>query len=1301
MIFPSIKMNLWRSIFCLLFIFTFSNIKYISFTSGIDDGFCTMELPCKTFDYILDFNETSISISILNNNSSSIQWNCEDPVSISSKIITVYPEFGHFTFINNPECPLNPFGLFYLNTAQLFLSNITFQSFQRAFISSETSYVSLNHVNLLNFTKGNPFKGNFLGLMINNFTMNGYDLISNINLEKSSPLQFFNVFSVGATFNINGHHSDSIVQVKNSKFEGLKSYKKDGGILSVNSASLVDIYQSTFENTIGNKGGAIFLKRIKKINIIESMFKNMNGYKGGALYIEDYTDGFFYNCSFFDNVGIQGGSIYLDGQLSTFANNIFRNNMARNGGAIYIYTIFNSELGDGMQLINTTFENNVASSNGGAIAAINNYYLLMMDCNFYNNRASIGGGIHFSGTSFLLDEQGNYYSGISLSNIMFTKNVAKRGGGGIYIGGNIIFQADNITLIDNKAVIGGALHSITTTEMKIRDSIFTSSYAEEDGGCISIYGGRNLIQRTQFLNCTANNDGGGIKSQMDAILSLESCVFIGCTARFSGGAINNLVSQSLDVRRTLFMNNYASNGAGIYINQLWSGSTIYDSSFINNTALLNGGGISFVSDSRASMNSYFNGNKFESNRAMYGGALYFGTDTTTQRFITFGQIKCSFNRNQAFSGGILYVRNGEYISNDILKEFISSNNSAVSYGNRLASNPISLELFKKSIRVFPGEFFNITLRSYDYYNQTIPQEPIIVKINLNSKFKLIGAYEQTIQRGVINFPFLQILSNESVIPLVIQSNNLQTVINVNISKCPSGYQKIKEGDFYKCEACPEGMYSLEEDSESCDFCPDNAKCFGNKIISESGYWAFINDREVTIHYCSNYKCKGGNQCSDHRDPKSPVCGACIEGFFEWGGVCKKCEDKVSWLWFFLFIGHFIIIFIFYHILSQTKHGGAFIILFFFVQSMLLLVGSAHTYFYWLEPIFDMDLEKFEAIFKVLGCPFERSSIGRILTTVAKPILFFLLLGLIFPFSLLFHWLCTRKKVNEEAQPLLESQSIENINTPQIDQTVESNQNIENLEQTNETSEKKDFKHYWSEFKVFLYNSLIHPSAYSKTFTHLLIISYFIFTKVGFSYLTCLQFGESRFLSMSTDIKCFSPEYNSWLPLFIILIIYSLLFPFVLGLVLLILKRKNLLEKYESYLGGLYEHYKHEYFWYEVLSIFRRTVIIGLDVFCKVFLQEFPGVKYIIMQVVFFILLIIHLKLEPYHSKSENMAERISLIVMIILLILRGSSSFEYSQDWIKILIIIIATLTTLGLFLHALVINGFFSFYKLIKYFKK
>jgi len=140
----------------------------------------------------------------------------------------------------------------------------------------------------------------------------------------------------------------------------------------------------------------------------------------------------FINITFrnFDSSGyLTSPGVYVDGYGGvistyspiTFINCIFENNTASIGGAICIY-------GGSVDLINSTFTNNIGSSHGGAVA-IYGGTVGLINCTFTNNRAN--GTSSAGGAVFIIAGT------VGLINSTFTNNRASTFGGAIYNRGNL------------------------------------------------------------------------------------------------------------------------------------------------------------------------------------------------------------------------------------------------------------------------------------------------------------------------------------------------------------------------------------------------------------------------------------------------------------------------------------------------------------------------------------------------------------------------------------------------------------------------------------------------------------------------------------------------------------------------------------------------------------------------------------------------------------------------------------------------------------------------------------------------
>ncbi|WP_458404111.1 Ig-like domain repeat protein [Methanobrevibacter sp.] len=337
---------------------------------------------------------------------------------------------------------------------------------------------------------------------------------------------------------------------------------------------------------------------------------------------------------FINAYGTNGAAVsWTSGDSVNIINSTFINNIASgNGGAIYISSssstvTFNSDI------INSVFANNKAS-NGGAIYATGTV-LDIMASRFSNDAASVNGG------SILLD------SGACMSDCVFVNSSAGRNGGGIYVNSHIID------------------FSFLPPEFRDKVGIFNSRMiscrAENDGGAGYVYVNGGTVGNVTVINCTAGRDGGAGYIDGNGG-SLVNSTLINNSASRNGGAIL-WAGINGTVYGTTFINNTAKlgNGGALYscpdlIVGVFDGiSFINCSTFINNTARDSGGAIYCSGIFTAVFNSYFTGDK-----AYNGAGIYLDVGAAIEN--------CTFIKEVAtYNGGAVYL----YASNPDVHDYIA------------------------------------------------------------------------------------------------------------------------------------------------------------------------------------------------------------------------------------------------------------------------------------------------------------------------------------------------------------------------------------------------------------------------------------------------------------------------------------------------------------------------------------------------------------------------------------------------------------------------------------------------------
>lgn len=281
----------------------------------------------------------------------------------------------------------------------------------------------------------------------------------------------------------------------------LTNLYNDGTVERISTSGL-SITGSSFadnkSNAAGFGGGAITLwgdggtgTEALAHSVTDTTFSKNSADLGGAVAIMK-QNGFavagnttFMDDTFTGNNAVNGGAIYAENEnITVSGNSSFEENKAsQNGGAIYILEGSTLTVEEG-----TTFSNNTANTNGGAIAGTwgDNSSLTVTGSYFTENAARSGGAIALWNPA-----TGATYT---VSNTTFDGNTATKKGGAIAIlsetgiGDQVFAKAEATfngdTFTGNTAgESGGALH-LEYANVTITDSTFTANEAGKQGGAI-------------------------------------------------------------------------------------------------------------------------------------------------------------------------------------------------------------------------------------------------------------------------------------------------------------------------------------------------------------------------------------------------------------------------------------------------------------------------------------------------------------------------------------------------------------------------------------------------------------------------------------------------------------------------------------------------------------------------------------------------------------------------------------------------------------------------------------------------
>ena len=403
----------------------------------------------------------------------------------------------------------------------------------------------------------------------------------------------------GAELTINA----SLISSNHSGRHGGGIYKDSGpSYLPTTTTTITD---TTIQgNTADWNGGGVFILRTPLI-VSGSQFSNNQAdeYGGGLGYQNESTETVLISNTTFDNnsAALDGGAIQFSGEFMAISSSTIQNNKAKNGAGIYNGSADDprniSHADTTLTITSSTIQGNIASENGGG--AFNEGIMTCGESNFVANETSIlGGGIENIGE-------------LEVISCTFDKNNTGADGGGI--------NSDNIA--------------------EIQVSTFTNNTSERGGGFSSI-GGNAEISRSTFVNNSASDQGGAIFNLGNTLgssaMSIIDCEITDNTAPFGGGIANRLGYTKMS-DSTISGNKASSEGGGIYNGGLM---TVNQSTLSGNDASTLGGGIhnaeeinvqdstfenNFASADGGGLNTYgkaaVTGSTFVGNTAFRGGGL--------------------------------------------------------------------------------------------------------------------------------------------------------------------------------------------------------------------------------------------------------------------------------------------------------------------------------------------------------------------------------------------------------------------------------------------------------------------------------------------------------------------------------------------------------------------------------------------------------------------------------------------------------------------------------------------------------
>ena len=341
-----------------------------------------------------------------------------------------------------------------------------------------------------------------------------------------------------------------------------------------------------------------------------------------------------------------GGGLYLTGGSATLSGNYFHDNRAYwGGGALFVesgqvsltgnrfvanwveFTFSTGGFGGALLLLRATaalsdnlFNNNIAI-HGGAIFAQEGALTLDGDELRDNTARNNGGGL-------MLDD-----SWAAITNSTITANTIYAPAHDQCYGGGIAAYGSHVTLVDSTLSnngmecrffdLGGAIYAVSGSNLTLTGNTVVSNAAEYNGGAVYLSQGSADIQGNTFSGNATGGSGGALHIAESDVRSFSRNVISRNTAGDDGGGVH--VSEgSAAFDHNIFASNIATDtGGGLHLIRVENVVPFHSNVITDNVADRGGGAFFVLSD--ADMTNIV----VVDNRAIYkGSGIYFlGSDS--------------------------------------------------------------------------------------------------------------------------------------------------------------------------------------------------------------------------------------------------------------------------------------------------------------------------------------------------------------------------------------------------------------------------------------------------------------------------------------------------------------------------------------------------------------------------------------------------------------------------------------------------------------------------------------------------
>eukprot|EP00762_Andalucia_godoyi_P007290 ANDGO_01508.mRNA.1 hypothetical protein H310_06311 len=1029
----------------------------------------------------------------------------------------------------------------------------------------------------------------------------------------------------------------------------------------------------SFIHNIGSAAGSAWIQGPIQFSDCLFLQNVANVGNGGAVVLNFPTKegaSFFSRCKFLQNVAMRrGGAIASFSIPLDVSNCTFEGNSALDGGGAIFLSDAESILNVTISFTSTRFIRNhgVEIATGGALYVSMNYDVYIRNCLFVGNVASLNPVLGIAGAIYLIG------SSVTVYQSNFTRNFATIDpadatafrwgrGGAILIDTHATMFLTEVVFIDNSIVpsqfgfgLGGtifAIGALYASRINIRGSYASQGGAIFiDSGCLQV-----KISSSVISHANAFTSGGAIfyQSSLYGFLlensTVENFGNIAGAAYLQGGALY-ASSGGIIIRDCVFTNGTANQGAGLFV----QANIVIERSHFTWLVAADAGAVIYL-DTASSC------------------AAIISTELVIPRDPSL------YKHNSALGRGGLLLFSSSTVCNtpaliDVASQLSNLSLSLQSFGNvapyglGFGSPPSLLSvLHNGSSFVFPGEtvkfmvlvtdsvgaivssassfglyvyctYLPVSAMGLDGLNQSATASCLASGSSSAVAVGGIAQFEVSFFPSSPSFSHdLHVFVSSSLLPPSSQSPyeypHVYTVspilwsasFSLSFTKCPPGY-RLSSSVCIKCES---SEYSLNYDSPVCNQCDDISEetkflavgCFssGNAVYAGPGSYV-RNDGSSSgsaiVYGCLSGYCDGISASEAQQMVRSGdvipgetfnkcnrgntgfLCGMCTENWSLWSGQCVDCSSGPNVP---LLFGYavFIVVFVFFqHLVAQTS-GSRFKIM----TSFLQLTSSIQPGSFLLVSVFRIQSGS--------SCPFYRSDDSVFWIDLCIPLL-------VFGHSFVMFFLAAV---------------------------------LNRFFQFTTSSSNPFFKTLW------------RARAFFRSQVLLAMVLYASISSLGIEFLDCHEYptGETV-LWLKPGISCKEAAYKNFMqPFAVVLFVLSIAVPVVIGVLLMLLKRRRrildpssgpmltAMSRVGYAFGPLYESYKPQYYWYESIFLLRRVIFYAVPVLIwdRSSSGSSSAVGEMCMVGLILTFLLIHHWLQPFAKPDDNFFEFVSLYTVLFL-----------------------------------------------------